>query len=311
MLDTYTKFKTASDAKANPYPHRSLPSSTRIGTVRLAVSNLESSIRFYSSIIGLHVLFVERESNTKGPSLARLGVRNGTVLLELEELHGVKPIGQRTRLGLYHTAILLPSRSDLGSFIRHLTLLNIPFDSLDHLVSEALYLVDPDGLIVEVCTDRPRSQWKYHNSCIVGAVDPLNIATLARIAGPTWEGVPAETTIGHVHFYVGDLERGRSFYSSAMGMNIMTSIPGALFVSAGGYHHHVGFNTWAGACPPASPEDARILFWELVLPDTDSVAEVGEQLRRVASSFDEREATEPSYVDEDGIRVVLRSGPAS
>ncbi len=246
-------------------PNYRLPASAHIGRVRLAVSNLASSIAFYRDVIGLKVL------NSAG-NLAVLGTASAS-LLELEELPAVQPIRSRSRLGLYHTAILLPTREALASFVRHLAKLGTPFGAADHLVSEALYLTDPDGLQVEVYADRPRESWNYQGSELKTATKPLHFHELPKVEEESWQGAPAGTTIGHVHFYVGDLEIAKRFYHVGLGLDqVVWSFPGALFTSAGGYHHHVGLNTWAAGSPPASSHDARLLFWELVLPDTDEIA---------------------------------------
>ncbi len=289
-------------------PHGQLPASTRIGKVRLAVSNLEKSVRFYRDVIGLAVFKVATEAETNDGPLASLGEHGSDrVLLELQQLPGVKPIGQGSRRGLYHTAFLLPSRAALGSFVRHLAKLGTAFGSADHLFSEAIYLVDPDGLTVEVYADRDRSAWLYDDRQIVGATKPLQFAELSRIAGGPWQGAPEGTTVGHIHLYVGDLDRAKRFYHTAMGLDIVTwNLPGALFLSAGGYHHHIGFNTWAAGSPIASEKDARLLFWELVLPDHDAVAKISSRLRTVALSSDESAGNLPAFADSDGIRVIAK-----
>jgi catechol 2,3-dioxygenase len=242
-------------------PSYRLPASARVGRVRIAVSNLAQSLDFYAKVIGLAVL--ERETK-----LARLGTHNSqVVLLELEELPNVEPIGRRSRLGLYHTAFLLSSREALSSFVQHLNQHHVHFGSGDHLYSEAMYLTDPDGLSVEVYADRPRSEWTINNREIVSATESVRFDLLPAVPENSWRGMPAGTTMGHVHFYVGDLEKAASFYHAGLGLDIVTwRYPGALFTSAGGYHHHVGLNVWVADSPVASARDARLLFWELVLP---------------------------------------------
>jgi catechol 2,3-dioxygenase len=181
---------------------------------------------------------------------------------------------------LYHTAFLLPSREDLSSFVLHLRDQNISFGAGDHIYSEALYLVDPDGLSVEVYADRPKSQWIYDEAEIVGATDPVRFAELPAVAPGSWKGAPKGTTVGHVHLYVGDLQVAAQFYNAGLGLDIVTwRYPGALFTSAGGYHHHVGLNVWAAGSPRASERDSRLLFWELVLPDEDTCERAIESLR--------------------------------
>jgi catechol 2,3-dioxygenase len=253
--------------------HR-LPEAAHVGRVRLAVSELARAVEFYTGVIGLAVL----ESDGL---VARLGVRGGgRVLLELEAQPGVQPIGRRTRLGLYHTAFLLPSRESLSSFVRHLVRSNVEFGAGDHIYSEAIYLTDPDGLQVEVYADRPRSAWRYEGREIVSATGPVAFDKLPQVAEESWQGAPEGTTVGHVHLYVGDLELARRFYHEALGLDVVTwRYPGALFISAGGYHHHVALNIWAAGSPSASDRDARILFWELALPNAEEVARVSAVLR--------------------------------
>ena len=277
-----------------------LPSAARVGRVRLAVSELELSIRFYTRVIGLEV--IER-GQTRDGLLARLGV-DGRVLLELEERPGVDSIGQRSRLGLYHTAFLLPTRQDLGAFVQHLRKLGIRFGAGDHLVSEAIYLADPDGLQVEVYADRPRDTWGYEGGQVLMGTEPVRFDELP-VTGP-WVGAPLGTTVGHVHLYVDDLEKAERFYVRGLGLDVMTrSYPGALFTSAGGYHHHVGLNVWAAGSPMASKADARLLFWELVVGDDAEIDRVAEGL--IESGYREVVTTHGArgFVDDVGICVGL------
>jgi catechol 2,3-dioxygenase len=264
-----------------------LPATARIGRVRLAVSELARSVHFYSNVIGLSVLKMEGR-------IARLGPQNSKlVLLELEAMPGVHPIGRRTRLGLYHTAFLLPTRSALSSFVQHLRQDGIEFGAGDHLYSEAVYLVDPDGLSVEVYADRPRSEWLVENGELLTGVDTVRFETFPAVAAGSWGGAPAGTTIGHVHFYVGALEQAKNFYHTGLGLDITTwRYPGALFTSAGGYHHHVGLNVWVANSPVASTEDPRLLFWEVLLPDS-------REIQRAAESM--VEAGYPPLQDGDGL----------
>jgi catechol 2,3-dioxygenase len=190
-------------------------------------------------------------------------------------------VPRRGRLGLYHFAILLPDRSALGRFLRHLGELGERAGMADHLVSEALYLSDPDGLGIEVYADRPRASWQQHDGQLVMATESLDTAGLLGAAGPEpWSGLPAGTAIGHVHLFVGDLDRAAAFYHAGLGLDKMVwSYPGALFLAAGGYHHHLGVNTWAAGAEPAGAEDARLLEWELVVPAERDAAEALASLR--------------------------------
>jgi catechol 2,3-dioxygenase len=141
------------------------------------------------------------------------------------------------------------------------------------MVSEALYLTDPDGLGIEVYRDRPREHWVIRHGQVMGGTDPLDSGgVVAAAAGAPWAGVPAGSRIGHVHFHVADLNQASAYYHAALGFDrVRWSFPGALFVSAGGYHHHVGLNTWAANARPASDDDARLVEWELVLPSEGDV----------------------------------------
>jgi catechol 2,3-dioxygenase len=150
----------------------------------------------------------------------------------------------------------------------------------DHLVSEALYLSDPDGLGIEVYADRPRGTWQRRDRELAMTTDPLDISSvIAAGGGESWDGAPPGTTMGHVHLHVGDLDAAEGFYHRALGFDkTVWSYPGALFMSAGAYHHHVGTNTWAPG-PSPSPDQARLLEWELLVPASDDVAAVARSLR--------------------------------
>lgn len=240
---------------------------TRVGRVRLQVADLERSVAYYQRVLGFRVL--ERAGDR-----ASLAAEDGAApLIELHERPGAAPVPRQRRLGLFHYAILLPDRAALGGFIRHLRELGEAAGASDHLVSEALYLQDPDGLGIEVYADRPRSEWQYRDRQIVMSTEPLDMATVVRAAGnASWSGLPAGATIGHVHLHVGDLDQAAAFYHEALGLDkVVWSYPGALFLSAGGYHHHLGLNTWARAARPAGEDEARLLEWELLVP---SVAEL-------------------------------------
>ena len=256
-----------------------LPPGTRVGAVAIQVGNLERSLEFYGNVIGYRTL--GRREEATGP-VALLGNQSDDrVLFELHEKRGARAVAPRSRLGLYHSAVLLPSRADLGRFITHARGLGVHVGSSDHLVSEATYLVDPDGLTVEVYRDRPRSEWivNEHSEIVMGML-PLDLEAVQHEGGHTqWAGLPSGTTIGHVHFYVGDLAAASTFYVDGLGFDRMAwTIPGVLFVSAGGYHHHVGLNVWAAGSPVATDDDARLLRWDLVVPDRAAVGAAAQNL---------------------------------
>lgn len=248
-----------------------LPPGTRLGTVRLQVSDLARSVDYYRTVLGLRVL----DDGGDSAELAPHG--DDRALLELRERPGTRPAAGRALLGLYHFAILLPDRGSLGRFVRHLATIGARAGAADHLVSEAFYLQDPDGLGIEVYADRPRSAWRRAGRELMMATDPVDVAGLVAAAGTSqWAGMPAGTVMGHVHLHVGDLEAGRAFYSEALGFDRMvTRYPGALFLGADGYHHHLGTNTWAGAgAVPPGEGDARLIEWTVEVPGAADVAAV-------------------------------------
>lgn len=253
-----------------------LPEQTHIGKVRLQVADLERSIEYYESVIGMQVVERTGESAQLGPH------GDDTILIQLDEKKTARAVPRRGLLGLYHFAILLPNRAALGSFVQHLGDIGAYAGMSDHLVSEAVYLTDPDGLGIEVYADRDRTTWNWVNDQIEMATKPLDVQNLISAAnGKKWEGIPVGTTIGHVHLYVGDIDKAADFYHSGLGLDkIVWNYPGALFLSAGGYHHHLGLNTWAQGAPPATDEDARLLDWELVLPDAARAQEAAEALEK-------------------------------
>jgi catechol 2,3-dioxygenase len=250
-----------------------LPDESRIGRVHLQVSDLPRAIAYYEDVIGLTAY----ESTSVGAVLGPHDVE--TPLVTLHTRTGVTP-SRRGALGLYHFAILLPDRASLGRFAAHLTTHNGRVGMADHLVSEAFYLWDPDGLGIEVYADRPRNSWQHRDREVIMTTDPLDMeGVLIAADGQRWDGAPAGTTIGHVHLHVGALAEAEAFYHRGVGFEKMNwTYPGALFLAAGGYHHHLGTNVWAPG-PPATEDEARLLEWELILPRVEDVAASAESLR--------------------------------
>jgi len=247
-----------------------LPEATHLGRVTLQVANLERSVEWYQTVLGLRVL----ERSAAAASLAPHG--DSPPLVDLHEKHGVRAVPRRGLLGLYHYALLVPDRAALGRFISHLAALGMQAGMSDHLVSEAVYLSDPDGLGIEIYADRPRTSWRHIDRQLTMATNPLDVrSVVAEAGGMPWTGMPAGTVVGHMHLYVGDIERSAAFYHDAIGFDkIVWNYPGALFMSAGGYHHHLGTNTWAAQSPPASADDALLLEWEIVVPLASDVVAV-------------------------------------
>ena len=228
-----------------------LPADAHIGKVSLDVSKLDRSIAFYRDVLGF------RESARDG-STATLDAGNRT-LVELVEKPNAIPKPRRTT-GLYHFAILVPSRAALGRSLRRLVDQQWQLTGAsDHLVSEALYLDDPDGLGIEIYRDRPRDEWPRRDGQLLMATDPLDLQAVHDEPGADapWTGIDAGTTIGHVHLHVPHLDTAEEFYCGRIGFEpTVRGYPGALFVAAGGYHHHLGLNTWTGIGAPPPPEHA-------------------------------------------------------
>lgn len=252
-----------------------LPDATHVGQVSLQVSDLERSVAYYGGLLGLEVV-----SRDAGSAMLAAG---GTPLVQLRARAGARRVPATGLLGLYHFAILLPSRAWLGRFVRHLAQHGVRFASADHFVSEALYLWDPDGLGIEVYADRPRELWQVRNRELVMTTEPLDLESLSDASGgELWQTMPAGTKMGHVHLNVGDLEQARQFYHTGLGLDATVwSYPGALFLSAGGYHHHLGTNIWSAGARPAAQGDARLLEWRLVVPGADDVARAAANVQQM------------------------------
>ncbi len=272
MIDAAPEGLMASASESpfvNPPAGYRLPADIRLGPVRLQVADLVRSVAFYDRVLGLSL----RQGNAH---TAILGTGNGVPLVELHERPGARPVPRRGRLGLFHFALLLPDRAALGRFLVHLSGLGLSPGMSDHLVSEAVYLNDPDGLGIEVYADRPREQWRMEGDNLAMATLPLNVAEVIESgAGAHWSRMPDAARMGHVHLHVGDLERSAAFYHQGLGLDrVVLGYPGAMFLSAGGYHHHLGTNTWATDAEPASDADARLLQWTMRLPTAADLGQV-------------------------------------
>lgn len=286
-----------------PRGHR-LPDGTRLGPVRLQVADLERSVRYYEAVLGL------REVGRSGHDVELAAHGDDRVLVELHGHPGAGAAGRHPQLGLYHFAILLPDRPSLGRFVQHLAQIGARAGAADHLVSEAFYLQDPDGLGIEVYADRPREQWRRVGRELMMATDPIDVQGLVAAAGDTqWTGMPAGTVIGHLHLHVGDLKAASDFYAEGLGFDRMVMrYPGALFLGAGGYHHHLGTNTWAGpAARPAADDDARLLQWTVELPDAEQVRAAGDSIAAAGYPVEHLGNDEVLARDPWGTALVLRT----
>ncbi|MHB1571995.1 MAG: VOC family protein [Solirubrobacteraceae bacterium] len=264
-------------------PHTgSIAASTTLGPVRLNVSDLGRTRTFYEGVLGLAAQQLDRDSFAFGPP------QDGRPpLVEVRADASAPPLDRRAT-GLYHVAILLPSRVDLAHALLRVARSRWPLDGAsDHLVSEALYLSDPDGNGIEIYRDRPRDQWRYDGATLQMSTLPLDLRAILAEAGaggdldPAAEpavddAVPAGTVIGHVHLQVADLREAEAFYNGVLGFDVVVrGYPGALFVSAGGYHHHLGLNTWHSAgSGPARPGSIGLRSYDVILPDATELERV-------------------------------------
>lgn len=282
-----------------PSPAFRLPDAAHIGAVHLQVSDLPRSLAYYERVLGL------RPHDVTATSAALSAQGDERPLVTLVTGPGVRP-ARRGAFGLFHFAILLPERAALGRFAAHLASLNMRVGMADHLVSEALYLSDPDGLGIEVYVDRPRENWQRNGRELAMTTDPLDIdSVVASGGGEPWTGAPTGTTMGHVHLHVGSLEQAEAFYHRALGFDkTVWNYPGALFMSAGGYHHHLGTNVWSDG-PSPLPDQARLLEWELIVPSEDDVSAIARSLRAAAHDAEEM-GKDATAADPWGTRVRIR-----
>jgi catechol 2,3-dioxygenase len=289
------------DASQTTTPDR-LPPATTLGVVRLIAGDAAALGSFYERAIGL------RPVEGRGEGLA-LGV-DGRPLVELVERPDAprRPPGTT---GLFHLAILVPSRPDLASALRRALEAGTRFTGAsDHLVSEALYLRDPEGNGIEIYRDRSREEWNWAGGEVHMDTLPLDLeAVMATLPGdPPPAVMPPQTRIGHVHLNVSELEGTEDFYSPGLGFDVtVRGYPGALFVSSGGYHHHLGLNTWEGPGAPPPPAGARGLDrFEVVLPARADVDQARERLERAGA---EPVVTDEGFVvaDPSGNRLLVSS----
>lgn len=207
-----------------------------IGHVALVVNDLARVSAFYRDVIGLAPLGGDGETE-------RLGA-GGRLLVELR----ADPAARRAspqEAGLFHTAFLLPDRDSLGRWLRHAAAARVPLQGAsDHLVSEALYLADPEGNGIEIYRDRPRGEWPYRDGTIRMATERLDLPALAAAARGPWAGMPEHGVVGHVHLQAGDLDKAAAFLDGALGFAQTARYPGATFHGSGGYHHHLAANIW-------------------------------------------------------------------
>jgi catechol 2,3-dioxygenase len=282
-----------------------LPADAHIGRVRLRVGDLGRALQLYRGVLGLEVADDQGATVTLAP---RAGA-DGRELIVLEERPGIsaRPTRPRTT-GLYHVALLVPSRRELGRALIGLSQAGYPLRGMsDHAVSESLYLDDPDGNGLEIYADRPRALWPVENGVVQMTIDPMDVdgvLAAGRESPARWTGLPAETVVGHVHLTVSRMDRAVAFYRDVIGFDVMMRIPSLTAVSAGGYHHHLNLNTWAGeGAPPDSDRVAGLSGWELRVPgDQDRRALID---RLAAAGALTESATGVAATDPDRILMEL------
>jgi catechol 2,3-dioxygenase len=307
------------DAAPGVTASASIDAATALGAVSLTVSDLGRARAFYVQVLGLVPSAVASDDG----SLALTDAGGGPALVVLHERRDASPFDPR-RSGLFHLAILVPSRVELARSLRRIADAGWRLSGAsDHLVSEALYLRDPDGNGIEIYRDRPRSEWPYDGR---GAIQMdtlrLDLSGLLREldgdAGPDLAAaVAAGTRIGHVHLQISELDAAERFYCDVLGFEAtVRTYPGALFVSAGGYHHHLGLNTWQTlGAPSPSPGSLGLRSFEVLLPDDAAltwalgrVDAAGIDLSSVDGGSASPSSLAPALVhDPFGIAVVLRS----
>ena len=259
-----------------------LPTSLRLGAVELTVTDLDRSVHFYETAIGLRLR--SREGNR-----AALGA-GGEDLLVLVEDPQARPAGRHS--GLYHFALLHPSRHELARAAYRLAATGTRISGAsDHGISEAIYLPDPDDNGIELAADRGREHWgDLRDPTFAGGPEPLDLAGLMSLVDgeEPQPHVAPETIVGHVHLHVGDIDRGLAFYRDVIGFEVMTLLDSAAFVAAGGYHHHLGFNIWRGrGAPPVPAGVVGLRHWTIVIPAADAAA-LRERVVASGAPYEER-----------------------
>ncbi len=271
---------------------------TYVSHVKINVQDLNRSIQFYQQIVGFDVL---EKTNTT----AILTADGKTSILSLEQPIGAEPKQPRTT-GLYHFAILLPDRSDLADFVFHCIESNVRLGSSDHLVSEALYFNDPDGNGIEVYIDKDPETWKWHNGQVAMAADPLDFEDLLKEGKQgEWQGLPAQTVMGHIHLHVTDIDKTKTFYEKGLGFETVSRFGDqALFISTGKYHHHIGLNTWNGVdAPQPSEKSAGLVSFTITFPRKEVLNKVVTNLKEIGATVSEEE--QAITKDPSGNKIIL------
>jgi catechol 2,3-dioxygenase len=278
-----------------------LPDATQIGYAHFYTADMERALGFYHELVGFPV--ISRENGQ-----AALSANGKTPHILLTEKRGAQPKPRRTT-GLYHVAIRLPNRLELSRLFRRMVIQRYPFGGFsDHLVSEALYLDDVDGNGLELYRDRPRSEWRQQNGQVVMDTLPLDLDDLLAESNdaPEWRGISPQTDIGHVHLHVSDLQRAKALYGDVLGLDVAFDMSqhGALFMSAGGYHHHLGLNTWAGSAPQP-PNTLGLKSFTLAVPELEAWEAVQSRVKEAGIPYEQEGENGFSLNDSDNNTVIV------
>lgn len=272
---------------------------TYVGHVNIKVQDLNRSLRFYQEVLGFQVL-------EQTERLVKLTTDGKTSVLSIEQPENVVAKQGKTT-GLYHFALLLPNRSDLADIVHHFSEIGIRHGASDHLVSEALYLSDPDGNGIEIYIDRAPSEWSWRNGEVAMTVDPLDFEDLlTERKQQSWKGMPAGTVMGHLHLHVLELSKSEEFYTKGLGFEVVNRYGNqALFISTGKYHHQMALNTWAGVGAPTPAENSVGLeSFSIVLADEVARDKIITQLKSIGASVTEENGSFITF-DPSGNRIYL------
>lgn len=281
---------------------------THLGPLHVLVADLQRSLDFYTEVIGFKTL--QREND-----YASLSADGKRPVLALSASPNVKPRPLHA-FGLYHFALLLPSRLALARSLHRLLEMIYPLQGAsDHLVSEALYLADPDGNGIEIYADRPREEWIWHKRLVQMETHPLDLDFLLAELGHgkiEWKGLDSESRVGHVHLQVSDLYEAEKFYRQVLGFEVTSRYgSGAVFLSAGGYHHHIGLNSWAGTNGRALLKEIAGLHYFIVsVPDEKELRRLTEHLHKQRQEF-QTAPGQLSLTDAAGNNLVILAGEAT
>lgn len=271
-----------------------------VSHVSIKVLDFDRSLKFYTEVIGFQVLSQEGQTAT-------LTADGKTGILTIEQPVNAIPKPRRA-LGIYHFALLFSKRSDLANMVFQLVRYNVEIGAGDHKVSEAIYIVDPDGNEIEIAYDNDPSEWNWNHGEVEMTVEAVDFNSLLAEGDQQapWTGLPKDTIMGHIHLYVGDLEETKQFYIDGLGYEVVNNYGGqALFISTGNYHHHIALNTWMGRRAPILPENSvGLKSYTIVLEDEETRQQVIKQLEAIGASVTEENGSVVTY-DPAKNRIIL------